>query len=115
MKKIIRKTGEIVDVIAWYNLLGAERHRDDSVSYIDSKGNECVKAGGLNLVWDFEDVEEGLSKDIDWEWRRYEISKNCIIGILGNDGMVDLANGARLKKELSRYSDQCCRNGCSIC
>ena len=98
MKKRIRKTGEIVDVIAWYNLMGAERDRDDSVSYIDSKGNECVNVGGLNLAWDFEDVEEVLSTDIDLEQRRYDIAKNCIIGILGNDEMVDLANGAGLKK-----------------
>ena len=67
MKKRIRKTGEIVDVVAWYNLMGAERDKYDSVSYIDSKGNECVKVEGLNLAWDFEDVEEVLSTDIDWK------------------------------------------------
>lgn len=78
MKKKIRKTGEIVDVIAWYNLLGAERVRSDSVSYVDSKGNECVKVEGLNLAWDFEDVEEVLSSDIDWEQRRYEIAKDVL-------------------------------------
>lgn len=78
MKKRIRKTGEIVDVIAWYNLMGAERDMNDSVSYIDSKGNECVKVEGLNLAWDFEDVEDVLSADIDWEQRRYEISKSVL-------------------------------------
>lgn len=78
MKKRIRKTGEIVDVIAWYNLMGAERDRNDSVSYIDSKGNECVKVGGLNLAWDFEDVEDAPDKDIDWEQRRYEIAKDVL-------------------------------------
>lgn len=43
MKKRIRKTGDIVDVISYNNLLGADRSSLDSVSYIDSKGNECVK------------------------------------------------------------------------
>ena len=98
MKKRIRKTGEIVDVIAWYNIMGAERDKDDSVSYIDSKGNECMKVGGLNLAWDFEDVEEVLSTDIDWKQRRFDIAKSCINGILGNDEMVDLANDVGLKK-----------------
>ena len=37
-------------------------------------------------------------RDIDWEQRRFDIAKSCIIGILGNDEMVDLANGAGLKK-----------------
>lgn len=78
MKKRIRKTGEIVEVIAWYNMLGAERNRGDSVSYIDSKGNECVKVEGLNLSWDFEDVEEVQSTNIDWEQRRYEIAKEVL-------------------------------------
>lgn len=78
MKKRLRKTGEIVDVIAWYNMLGAERDRGDSVSYIDSKGNECVKVEGLNLSWDFEDVEEVQSTNIDWEQRRYEIAKEVL-------------------------------------
>ena len=78
MKKRLRKTGEIVDVIAWYNMLGAERNRGDSVSYIDSKGNECVKVEGLNLSWDFEDVEEVQSTNIDWEQRRYEIAKEVL-------------------------------------
>ena len=98
MKKRIRKTGEIVDVIAWYNIMGAERDKDDSVSYIDSKGNECVKSEGLNLAWDFEDVEGVLSTDIDWKQRRFDIAKSCINGILGNDKMVDLANDVGLKK-----------------
>ena len=78
MKKRIRKTGEIVDVISWNNLLGKERSSLDSVSYIDSKGNECVRVKGLNLAWDFEDVEEVLSTDIDWETRRYEIAKDIL-------------------------------------
>lgn len=93
MKKRIRKTGEIVDVIAWYNIMGAERDKDDSVSYIDSKGNECVKVEGLNLAWDFEDVKEVLSADIDWEQRRYEIAKEVFASIY--DFTIDRINFAK--------------------
>lgn len=80
MKKRIRKTGEIVDVIAWYNLMGAERDKDDSVSYIDSNGNECVKVEGLNLAWDFEDAEEALSTDINWEQVRVNAAISALQG-----------------------------------
>ena len=83
MKKRIRKTGEIVDVIAWYNLMSAERDMNDSVSYIDSKGNECVKVKGLNLAWDFEDVEESPKSDIDWKQRRYNTAKDVLTAIMG--------------------------------
>ena len=76
----IRKTGEIVDVIAWYNLLGAERDRNDSVSYIDSNGNECVKVEGLNLAWDFEDAEEVVSTDINWEQVRINAAISALQG-----------------------------------
>ena len=80
MKKRIRKTGEIVDVIAWYNLLGAERDRNDSVSYIDSKGNECLKVEGLNLAWDFEDVEESQKSNIDWKQMRIKAAISALQG-----------------------------------
>ena len=81
MKKRIRKTGEIVDVISYYNCYCSERDTTDSVSYIDSKGVEHRNERGLNLWWDFEDVEV-LSTDIDWEQRRYEIAKTVIHGQL---------------------------------
>lgn len=73
MKKRIRKTGEIVDVITYYNLLGPERNDTDTVSYVDSKGEEHHKEKGLNLSWDFEDVEEVLSTNIDREQMRKEV------------------------------------------
>lgn len=69
MKKRIRKTGEIVDVIDYaspYN------YRDDMdyVSYIDSNGVEHPNMMGLNINWDFEDVEEQSRIEINWEQRR---------------------------------------------
>lgn len=93
MKKRIRKTGEIVDVIAWYNLMGAERDMNDSVSYIDSKGYECVKVEGLNLAWDFEDVEGAPNTEIDWGQRRYEIAKEVFASIY--DFTIDRINFAK--------------------
>ena len=93
MKKRIRKTGEIVDVIDYYNLMGAERDSNDSISYIDSKGEEHHHEKGLNLWWDFEDVEEVPNTHIDWEQRRYEIAKTMIHAIYLDDG-----NAARSDK-----------------
>ena len=83
MKKRIRKTGEIVDVIN-YSLSYLGRDKDDYVSYIDSKGIEHVAEHGLNIQWDFEDVEEELSTQIDWEQRRYEIAKDIMAAFLSN-------------------------------
>ena len=98
MKKRLRKTGEVVDVITYSNPYCSERDDMDCVSYIDSKGIEHHSERGLNLWWDFEDVEEVLNTEIDWEQRRFDIAKSCINGILGNDEMVDLANDAGRRK-----------------
>lgn len=100
MKKRIRKTGEIVDVVSFNNFYQSERDDSDQVSYIDSKGIEHHHVRGLNLWWDFEDIpiEDTRIPNQNWEQRRYDIAKNCIIGILGNDEMVDLAKNAGLKK-----------------
>ncbi len=78
MKAKIRKTGEVVDVITYSG--HTYRSDIDVVSYIDSKGNECVDMK-MNRFWDFEDVEESL---IDWEQRRYEISKDVLSAFLSN-------------------------------
>lgn len=78
MKAKIRKTGEVVDVITYSG--HTYRSDIDVVSYIDSKGNECVDMK-MNRFWDFEDAEESL---IDWEQRRYEISKDVLSAFLSN-------------------------------
>lgn len=54
----------------------------DYVSYIDSKGTEHVAEHGLNIQWDFDDVEEELTKGIDWEERRYQIAKELFTKML---------------------------------
>ena len=78
MKKKIRGTGEIVDVTAYCAPLNEIRADGDWVSYIDSGGFEHYCCTGLNIYWDFEDVEEELAKEIDWEERRYEITKTIV-------------------------------------
>lgn len=84
MKKRLRKTGEIVDVISYYNLMGAERDSNDSISYIDSKGEEHHHEKGLNLWWDFEDVEEAPDTDIDWEQVRIKAAISALQGYCAN-------------------------------
>lgn len=81
MKQRIRKTGEIVDVVN-YSMVSLGRDKDDFVSYIDSNGVEHVAESGLNINWDFEDVEEEFTKQIDWEERRYKIARSAMQGIL---------------------------------
>lgn len=88
MKKKLRKTGEIVDVIDWYEFTPNERDDSDYVSYIDSKGEEHPKEK-LNINFDFEDVEEGLTKEIDWEERRYEIAKELFCKSWGKSLFYD--------------------------
>ena len=84
MKKRLRKTGEIVDVVSFNNFYQSERDDSDQVSYIDSKGVEHHHVRGLNLWWDFEDIpiEDTRIPNFDWEQRRYEITKTVVHGQL---------------------------------
>ena len=94
MKKRIRKTGEIVDVISCNKYTNTARNSElDWVSYIDSKGMEHEHEKGLNIYWDFEGVEEVLSTDIDWKQRRYEIAKEVFASIY--DFTIDRINFAK--------------------
>lgn len=103
MKKRLRKTGEIVDVITYGNAYCSERSDTDSVSYIDSKGIEHPNERGLNLWWDFEDLEEVLSTDIDWEQRRYEIAKTMMHAIYLDDGNAERADKSNLGFEYKDF------------
>lgn len=80
MKKRIKKTGEIVDVIDYFAPYGTQKDEKDFVCYIDHRGTEQHTKYGMNINLDFEDVEEELSTGIkiDWEQRRYEIAKTAI-------------------------------------
>lgn len=58
MKKKIRETGEIIDVVTYVG--GTSKTSMDEVMCIDSKGEEkCLK---LNYYWDLEDV----GSDVDY-------------------------------------------------
>lgn len=91
MKKRLRKTGEIVDVITYSNPYASDRDDRDVVSYINSKGIEHHSERGLNMWWDFEDVEEELTKEIDWEQVRIDASIAALKGFSSNphNQMVD--------------------------
>ena len=85
MKKRIRKTGEIVDVISYNKYTNTARNFElDWVSYIDSKGMEHEHEKGLNIYWDFEDVEEILSAYIDWEKVRINAAISALQGFASN-------------------------------
>lgn len=86
MKAIIRKTGEIVDIVSYS---GGTVRCDilDRVSYIDSKGIEHDREI-LNYYWDFEqipDIKEDNFPKIDWEQRRYELAKAALVATLGSE------------------------------
>ena len=92
MKKRIRKTGEIVDVISFTAPCGANRSgTNDFVSYVDSKGYEHENVP-LNYYWDFEDVEEVLSTDIDWEQVRIKASISTLQGFASNPNSTSVTN-----------------------
>ena len=73
--------------------MGAERDSNDSISYIDSKGEEHHHEKGLNLWWDFEDMEESSKYNIDWKQRRYEVAKEVFASIY--DFTIDRINFAK--------------------
>lgn len=102
MKKRIRKTGEIVDVISYSKYTNTARNSElDWVSYIDNKGMEHEHEKGLNIYWDFEDVEEELSTDIDWEKVRIKAAIYALQGFASNSHVkcVDADTGT-----LARWS-----------
>ena len=92
MKKRLRKTGEIVDVITYSNPYASDRDDRDVVSYIDSKGIEHHSERGLNMWWDFEDVEEELTKEIDWEQVRIDAAIAALNGFCSNYQMARLSD-----------------------
>ena len=102
MKKRIRKTGEVVDVVTYSTPCGAIRNECDSVSYVDSQGNEHDRELGLNILWDFEDVEEVLSTDIDWEQLRIKAVVSALQGFASNPNSTSATD-----EELAKWSVSC--------
>ena len=109
LKCRLRKTDELVEVVAWETAEKGARSENDWVSYIDSAGVEHVKEH-LTLEWDFV-VDNpfdkvlsggwgsGLDKFDPWEARRYELVKGMYfdrahhdVAFLGYDGLVARAD-----------------------
>jgi len=63
MKKVIRKTGEIIDVIAYSG--DVERSDHDSISYVNKFGEEIQEK--LNYYWDLADLEKTDEGKGYWE------------------------------------------------
>ena len=104
MKKRLRKTGEIVDVITYNDCSSkTKRKKYDYVGYIDSNGTPHYLERGLNIYWDFEDVEEELTKWIDWEQVRIRAAIEALKGFAANPH--DQAANAPVQK-LSEWSVQ---------
>ena len=85
LKYRLRKTDELVDVVAWETIEKGARNENDWVSYIDASGVEHIKEH-LTLEWDFviqTPFEKGFFDAIKpdlptfdfWEARRYELVK----------------------------------------
>lgn len=87
MKARIRKTGEIVDVIAFkYSEACPEK---DWVRYVDSEGLDLIQE--LNALEDLEVIDKTEDKAVDWEQRRYDLAKSAMNGILSNENEVGFA------------------------
>lgn len=83
MKYRIRKTNEIVDVVGYSACTHTRYSSTDYVCYIDSKGNEII-GRGLNLIWDFEPINEESDNDFDWQSFRAEASKDILCAMIGS-------------------------------
>ena len=102
LKYRLRKTDELVEIVAWETAEKGVRSESDWVSYIDSSGVEHVKEH-LTLEWDFviqTPFEKGfldaLKPDLPtfdpWECRRYELVKEYVMRDLARDNVnVDKA------------------------
>ena len=71
MKARIRKTGEIVDVIAFKS--SETCPEKDWVRYVDSEGLDLIQE--LNALEDLEVIDKTEDKAVDWEQRRYDLAK----------------------------------------
>lgn len=89
LKYRLRKTDELVEIVAWETAEKGARSENDWVSYIDANGKEHVKEH-LTLQWDFivltpfengfmEALKTDLPKFDAWEARRYELAKEFVM------------------------------------
>ncbi len=89
MKAKIRKTGEIVDIIYYYNNFNTIRSSQDFVSYIDSNGIEHDRES-LNYYWDFESIDDTQDKDLQyWQDVRERAAIAAMQGVMNFFGSID--------------------------
>ena len=104
LKYRIRKTDELVEIVAWETADKGARSDTDWVSYVDASGVEHFKEH-LTLEWDFviqTPFEKGfmdafktdLPKFDMWESRRYELAKHYFFeeGVHNYDKAVEYAD-----------------------
>lgn len=95
LKYRLRKTDELVEIVAWETAEKGARSENDWVSYIDASGVEHIKEH-LTLEWDFvidspfEKIisggfGSGLDKYDPWDARRYELVKEYVLRDLARD------------------------------
>lgn len=108
MKAKIRKTGEIVDVIAFKS---SEACPEKSwVRYVDSEGLDRTRK--LNALRDLEVIDKTEDKAVDWEQRRYELAKSAMNGILSNENEVgfscyEVIYGKKETKAIAQHAVAC--------
>lgn len=104
LKYRLRKTDELVEIVAWETAEKGARNENDWVSYIDSAGVEHIKEH-LTLEWDFvidspfeKIISGGFGSSLPafdpWEARRYELAKEFVLkGLAGSAcDAVDMAD-----------------------
>ena len=95
LKYRLRKTDELVEIVAWETAEKGARSENDWVSYIDSSGVEHIKEH-LTLEWDFvidNPLDSLMTKwepmklpEFDpWEQRRYELVKEMFLAAYKED------------------------------
>lgn len=95
LKYRLRKTDELVDVVAWETTEKGARNENDWVSYIDASGVEHIKEH-LTLEWDFviqtpfekgffDAIKPDLPTFDPWESRRYELVKEMFLNAYKED------------------------------
>ena len=106
MRKRIKKTGEIVEVVN-YKSVFSEKRNDDFVTYVDSNGFKHENVKLMNVNFDFEDVPKNEPSDnINWEERRYEIAKSMLAAFLSNScSSVYGGTYERQVKDAVQYAD----------
>lgn len=80
MKKKIRNTGEIIDVITYS--CGSMKLSSDLINYIDKDGNE--KSAHLNYYWDLEDIDDTTGQEEYWKKFRNSSAVKILAGMCAN-------------------------------